>query len=100
MKVVSKKIISMFIALFLFFNNHKAYSCIYMLDGWAPLSVHERAKSSEIVLGGHVLRTFKSEIATYSAQFLVLAIFKGKSSLRNLDKKNFLDYKLDDSFTI
>ena len=69
-----------------------SFSCIYLLNGWMPMSVYNRTAFADVVLSAHVIRTFKARefrtaAQTYSAEVKIMDIYKGNNLLRNLPVK-------------
>ncbi|XP_045207077.2 protein kinase C-binding protein NELL1-like isoform X1 [Mercenaria mercenaria] len=65
------------------------FSCIYLLNGWTPMSVGNRTARADIVLSAHVLKAFKekqyrTEARTYTATVKLFEVYKGKKLLRNI----------------
>jgi len=65
------------------------FSCIYLLNGWTPMSVSNRTLRADVIISGHVIRTFKERVyrtdaMTYTATVKLLDVFKGKRLLRNI----------------
>ena len=64
-------------------------SCIYLLNGWTPMSVANRTARADIVLSGHVIKAFKerefrTEAMTYAATVQLFDVYKGRKLLRNI----------------
>lgn len=58
--------------------------CIYLLNGWTPVSVYDRTALAEIVVSGTVLQTFKeirTKSETYESKIKIKQIYKGKNML-------------------
>ena len=66
-----------------------AFSCIYLLNGWMPMSVYNRTAFADVVVSAHVLRTFKARefrtaAETYSSEVKILDVYKGNNLLRKI----------------
>ena len=77
------------VAVVLLQSFQTATGCILLLDGWSPMSVGERATLADIVALGVVRRTFKADrsgdgAATYSAEVLLVDVFKGRQQVDSL----------------
>ena len=64
-------------------------SCIYLPNGWKPMPIFNRTASADIVISGHVMKTFKeqqyrTEAMTYTATVKLFDIYKGNRLLRNI----------------
>ncbi|XP_076091776.1 uncharacterized protein LOC143063482 [Mytilus galloprovincialis] len=58
--------------------------CIYLLNGWTPVSVYDRTALAEIVVSGTVLQTFKeirTKSETYESKIKIKQVYKGKNML-------------------
>ena len=81
---------SLILRSFLFFQLLPiVLSCIYLLNGWMPMSVYNRTAKADIVLSAHVLKTYKenefrTEAQTYIATVKVFDVYKGRKLLRNI----------------
>ena len=65
------------------------FSCIYLLNGWMPISVTNRTAKADIVLSAQVIKTFKdpkfrTNAQTYTATVKLFEIYKGNKLLRNI----------------
>ena len=68
--------------------------CIYLLNGWTPVSVYDRTSLAEIVISGTVLQTFKEERTkseTYESKIKIKEIYKGKNVLDKIDSLDSSD---------
>ena len=66
-----------------------SFSCIYLLNGWMPMSVYNRTAFADVVLSAHVVRTFKARefrtaANTYSAEVKILDVYKGSRLLHEI----------------
>lgn len=65
------------------------FSCIYLLNGWMPMSIGNRTARADIVLSGHVMKAYKdkqfrTEANTYTATIKLFEVYKGRKLLRNI----------------
>ncbi|KAH3705223.1 uncharacterized protein LOC127860408 isoform X2 [Dreissena polymorpha] len=64
-------------------------SCIYLLNGWTPMPIFNRTARADVVIHGHVLKTYKeiehrTDAMTYTSTVKMLDVYKGKKLLRNI----------------
>lgn len=69
--------------------------CIYLLNGWTPVSVFDRTALAEIVISGTVVTAYKetrTASETYESKIKIKQVFKGKTMLETVES-------IDDSNT-
>lgn len=62
--------------------------CIYLLNGWTPVSVFDRTALADIVISGTVVKTYKEtrlNSETYESKIKIKQVFKGKTMLETVD---------------
>ncbi|XP_052806983.1 uncharacterized protein LOC128236152 [Mya arenaria] len=64
-------------------------SCIYLLNGWKPMPIFNRTASADVVISGHVIKTYKeqqyrTDAMTFTATVKLFDVYKGKRLLRNI----------------
>ncbi|KAL8608085.1 hypothetical protein ACOMHN_023901 [Nucella lapillus] len=68
---------------------HVSLACVFMLNGWTPLSVYDRSALAEIVAVGEVLRTFRhirTKHGTFSAEVRFFTVHKGVELVREVQR--------------